>query len=108
MRIAVICNDRIALPALDFLLGSSMTVSVAMTDRINEISLIVKSKCLQAGVPVHYFSKKNFEQELLSWLDHYRPDVVLVKTFPFLIPASALSIPRYGFINFHYAPLPAW
>jgi methionyl-tRNA formyltransferase len=31
---------------------------------------------------------------------------VLVKTFPFRIPASVLKQPKYGFINFHYAPLP--
>jgi methionyl-tRNA formyltransferase len=34
--------------------------------------------------------------------------VVLVKTFPFRIPAKALQLPRHGFINFHYAPLPAF
>lgn len=34
--------------------------------------------------------------------------MVLVKTFPFLIPPAALAIPKHGFINFHYAPLPAW
>jgi methionyl-tRNA formyltransferase len=41
-------------------------------------------------------------------LSEYNPDVVLVKTFPFLVPTEALGLPRYGCINFHYAPLPAW
>ncbi len=32
--------------------------------------------------------------------------LVLVKTFPWKISSIALKIPKYGFINFHYAPLP--
>jgi methionyl-tRNA formyltransferase len=29
-------------------------------------------------------------------------------TFPFKIPPDALDLPRHGFVNFHYAPLPEW
>lgn len=62
----------------------------------------------QAGIPAQIFTKKDFEAVLNNWLALHKPDVVLVKTFPFRIPASALKIPKHGFINFHYAPLPAW
>jgi methionyl-tRNA formyltransferase len=108
MRIAILCNDRIALPALDFLAGSGMAVAVGMPDRANETQTLVKNRCAQSAIPFQLFNKKNLAADLLSWLDNYKPDVVIVKTFPFLIPAEALTIPQYGFINFHYAPLPAW
>jgi len=108
MRIAILCNDRIALPALDYLLTTGSVVAVGMPDRIHETQIIVKNRCLQANVPFQLFNKKNLEADILNWLQTCKPDVVLVKTFPFLIPVNALKVPAYGFINFHYAPLPAW
>src|SRR3982750_3554728 len=108
MRIAILCNDRLALPALDFILSSGMAVAVGMASRASETHSLVKTKCAHAHIPFDGFRKKNFKEDLTAWLDRYAPDVVLVKTFPYLIPAEALMYPKYGFINFHYAPLPAW
>ena len=56
----------------------------------------------------YHFRRSSFAEELNCWLHTYQPDVVLVKTFPWLIPATMLVIPPKGFINFHYAPLPAY
>lgn len=108
MRIAILCNDRLALPALSQLVQSGMVRSVGTTDRVNEIQLLIQQICNQAKVPVQQFGKKNFEADLNAWLLIHQPDVVLVKTFPWLIPFQSLSIPQKGFINFHYAPLPQW
>lgn len=108
MRIAILCNDRLAIPALDFILSSGMAVAVGMPGRPAETQSIIKAKCAQAHVPFHEFNKKNFKEDITAWLDRYVPDVVLVKTFPYLIPSEALRYPKHGFINFHYAPLPAW
>ncbi len=108
MRIAVLCNDRIALPALDQLLAAKLVAAVGMPDRISQTRLIVKDRCFKSGVPLQLFTKRNLDKDQTDWLNSYQPDVVLVKTFPFLIPAGCIKIPRYGFINFHYAPLPQW
>lgn len=108
MRIAILCNDRIAIPALDQLIAAGLVVAAGMPLRMQENRLVVEHRCKRAGIPLEFFSRQNFEQELTGWLQKYRPDVVLVKTFPYLVPASVLSIPTHGFINFHYAPLPEW
>jgi len=108
MRVALLCNDRIALPAIDQLLSARVVVAAGMPDRLHETRMIVKNKCDQYKVPLQLFNKKDFTQQIMLWLDQYEPDVVLVKTFPFLIPGEAVSRPKYGFINFHYAPLPQW
>src|SRR5689334_15249724 len=108
MRIAILCNDRLAFPALDYLLSTGFTVAVAMPLREHENQLLVRDKCRKANIPFELFSKKNFHDDIMDWLGRYKPDVVLVKTFPFLIPEKALALPRYGFVNFHYAPLPQW
>jgi len=108
MRIAILCNDRIALPALDFLVSSGLTVAVGMPDRAGETQTLVKNRCVLTSIPFQLISKKTLKDDLLNWMDSNKPDVVFVKTFPWLIPAEVLTIPQYGFINFHYAPLPAW
>lgn len=106
MRIAILCNDHLGLVALHQLLPSGLLVAAGSGNRSSEPALVMKGMCDAARVPFVAFSKKDFEKELMKWLDTYKPDVVLVKTFPRLIPAAALSIPKHGFINFHYAPLP--
>lgn len=108
MRIACLCNDRIALPALDQLLAARIVVAIGMPSSVHETQLIVKKRAEICAVPLQQFTRKNFAEEIHTWLDTYKPDVVLVKTFPFKIPASAIGKPKYGFINFHYAPLPEW
>lgn len=106
MRIAILCNDRLGIPALQQLVQSGLVKAAATSDRSPEMMMVMQQMSKQANVPSQIFTRKNFESALLSWLDQHKPDVVFVKTFPFRIPASALAIPRHGFINFHYAPLP--
>ena len=108
MRVAILCNDRLALPALSALLSADRVVAVAMPDSLQEIRPLVEQLCADTKTPCSFLNKKYFEQQLINWLHTCRPDVVLVKTFPWKIPVAALSIPVHGFINFHYAPLPAW
>lgn len=108
MRIAVLCNDRVALPAIDQLLHTRMLVATGMPAKMSETQAVVNQRCAQAKVPLRLFTKTRLKEELLQWLDEYLPDVVLVKTFPYRIPEEVIARPRYGFINFHYAPLPQW
>lgn len=106
LRIGILCNDRLALPAVNALLESGMVVAVGMPQRMHEVTLVVQQLCSAKKVPFTLFQKKELATGLTSWLQQYTPDVVLVKTFPWLIPGEVLPVPRHGFINFHYAPLP--
>lgn len=108
MRIALLCNDRIALPAIDQLLAAGLVAAIGMPDKPGSIQQLIKARCQQTGIPFQLFSRNNFTTAIVEWTQQYQPDTVLVKTFPYRIPAAALAIPRYGFINFHYAPLPRW
>lgn len=108
MRIALLCNDRLAMPALQQLLQQRLLVAAGCSDRASETTTLIAQAVKTSGTPFQTFDKKNLEATLLAWLDQHKPDVVLVKTFPWKIPAAALSVPKHGFINFHYAPLPGW
>jgi methionyl-tRNA formyltransferase len=108
MRLSLLCNDRIALPALDYLLSNCSVVAVGIPDRNTEMLPVIKKRCARAGTPFRVFNKKDFGSDVIQWVKEYSPDMVLVMTFPFRVPPAALSLPEYGFINFHYAPLPEW
>lgn len=108
MKLLILCNDRLALPALSQLLQAKLVAGVGMTARTGEVQAVVQMMCGQAGVPVRRFRKPAFEEELKQWIEEVRPDAVWVKTFPWKIPESVLALPPFGFINFHYAPLPEY
>lgn len=108
MRIAVICNDRLGFPALQHLLQQQLVVAVGTSNRVSETKLLLEKKSSDSKIPIQIFDKNNLETTLLEWLKCYKTDVVLVLTFPWKIPVSLLTIPKFGFINFHYAPLPAF
>jgi methionyl-tRNA formyltransferase len=108
MRIAILCNDRLALPGLEYLIHTKQAVAIGMPTRVSETQRLVHSRCKQAKIPFQLFGKKDLAPAIIAWLIEHRPDVVFVKTFPYLIPPEVLSLPVYGFINFHYAPLPEW
>jgi methionyl-tRNA formyltransferase len=108
MRIAVLCNDRLALPALRLLIQNKLVVAVGTPNRESEFRMVIKEVCRQGGVPLQVFAQKELESSLSTWLHLHRADVVLVKTFPWKIPSELLAVPTHGFINFHYAPLPEW
>jgi methionyl-tRNA formyltransferase len=48
------------------------------------------------------------EQSFLDRLTAIAPDCVPVVAYGALIPASALRIPLYGWVNLHFSLLPAW
>ncbi|MGN6418717.1 MAG: methionyl-tRNA formyltransferase [Pseudobacter sp.] len=106
LRIAIICKDRICLPAVNWLTGSGFTVAVGMPADGHEIRQVVALQCMRLSIPFQVFQKENLEADMKEWILKYRPDIVLVKTFPWLIPSGILGLPPKGFINFHYAPLP--
>ncbi|WP_118975666.1 methionyl-tRNA formyltransferase [Taibaiella koreensis] len=108
MKLLILCNDRLALPALNQLLQMKIIAGVGMTARQSEVQAVVHMMCNQYGVPLRLFKKATFAPDLEAWVRETGPDAVWVKTFPWKIPESVLSIPPSGFINFHYAPLPEY
>lgn len=108
LRVAILCNDRICLPGVNWLIQSGFTVAIGMSAAQNEIHALVRLQCLQHNIPFRLFEKEGLEESMKEWIQKHQPDAVLVKTFPWLIPSEMLGLPPKGFINFHYAPLPGF
>jgi len=64
MRVAILCNDRLGVPALQQLLQHKLVVAAGTSDRINENTTLVKQLCTSSGVPFQIFDKKNLEATL--------------------------------------------
>lgn len=108
MKLLILCNDRLALPALSQLMQMNLVAGVGMTARQSEVQAVVSMMCNQFNVPLMLFRKSTFSADLEKWIQQTNPDAVWVKTFPWKIPDTTLTKPRLGFINFHYAPLPEY
>ncbi len=49
-----------------------------------------------------------FNDEVISQLREYKPDLGIVVAFGALIPQPVLDLPRLGWINLHFSKLPEW
>jgi methionyl-tRNA formyltransferase len=106
INIILLCNSRLAFPAMQKMLDAGMLRAIGCSDRQPDIISFLKAKAEQYGVPFKVFSKPALEEQLLQWLSGVQHDVVFVMTFPWKIPGKVLSVPELGFINFHYGLLP--
>lgn len=108
MKIAVLCNFSLGLPAIDYLLGTEQLVGLAApmmaNDNIFRLQMIAQEKKL----PFAMISDQNIEQELKDWTNKCKADAVFIFTFPFKIPGSCLNVPPLGFYNFHTGLLPEY
>lgn len=67
----------------------------------------VKSRALEAGVPVHQPPSLKAAEEV-EILRDLRPDLMVVVAYGLLLPESVLEIPRLGCVNIHASLLPRW
>jgi len=105
-RIAILCNNKMAMPALQRMAGTGVLCSIATADKDPEVVHVFGEKAAELRVPYYTISGKNHTDQLHEWLDAVQPDMVFVITFPWRIAASLLAIPKMGFWNFHFGLLP--
>lgn len=110
MRIAILTNSKLSVPALDFLAGRKELVCIGIPSREDktEDADQIAYTATHHQVPLAVFARAGFKTALNDWLNEYKPDAVLVFTFPFKIPTHCLNIPVHGFINFHFGLLPEY
>ncbi|QIX59832.1 hypothetical protein HER32_00955 [Hymenobacter sp. BT18] len=109
MRIAVILGSVLGLAAVQELATCGAVCSVAVPSTEHPEPDELAAQLLGAGWPVVRLGRPGLGNALLAWLDACQPDVVLVFTFPWRVPARVLVAgPRLGFLNFHFAALPGY
>ncbi|NET07033.1 MAG: hypothetical protein F6K16_20500 [Symploca sp. SIO2B6] len=106
MRIGLLLNHWPLLSILEPLIQKGWLVGLAAEEGKNELVTGFKLVSQQYQIPYIGLTKTNFANCLSKWLEQTKPDVVLVSTLAYKIPADLLQIPTYGFFNFHYGLLP--
>src|SRR4051812_16406253 len=106
INIAVLCNNKMAMPAVQKIAQAGMLCSIATADNDAEVISLFNDMAKTFGLPYYKISRKNNAEQIAQWLRDIQPGAVFVMTFPWRIPMEIFSVPPMGFINFHYGLLP--
>lgn len=109
-KIILLCNNKIALPALKELVFFKQVAAVVIPANNKEVIRDVDEYIKESGndVPVITVSKNSFSTHIKEAIATFQPLAVIMMTFPFMITEDILALPPKGFINFHYGKLPEY
>lgn len=114
MRVVFAGTPEVALPSLRAVAESSHELVAAVTRpdaRAGRGRTLhpspVKAAAEALGVPVLTPAHPR-DEDFQDTLRELAPDVCAVVAYGALLPASALSIPRHGWVNLHFSLLPSW
>ena len=114
MRLLFAGTPAVALPSLQALIDSHHEVVAVLTrpdapvGRGRELAASpVKTMALEAGIEVLTPAKVS-DPQFLEVLKGLHVDCAPIVAYGGLIPAPALAVPRYGWVNLHFSLLPAW
>lgn len=108
MRLAIIISSVLGLPLLQDLVSQGVVTGVAVpiTGHDEPEQLVQNTAAL--GITATRLQRQSLGLALTNWLTPLAPDAVLVLTLPWRIPETVLALPRLGFLNVHFAPLPGY
>lgn len=107
-KIGVLCNSTLGIPSLQGMLSGRLIAAIGVPDKENDATNDIQKIAASFQQEVAVFKKQNFKHALNNWVKTNQLDIVFVFTFPWKIPGEILTIPRFGFINFHFGLLPEY
>lgn len=104
-KIAVLCNNRMAFPALQALQAAGRLCALGVPDNNVEVIDFCTMLSKQSGIPLFLLTKEscsNRIKEIMNTAAH----AVFTMTFPWKISSEILTLYPGTFYNFHYGLLP--
>ncbi len=108
VKIGVLGSSRLGLPALQTLLHNGVPVSLVMPSKASEQTDQLEHMARSYGLVPLKVENQNLKHQLTDWLSREKPELVVVLTFPYIIPSEILDKGGVPWFNFHYAPLPEY
>lgn len=112
MKLIFAGTPQFAVPALEALLHAGHGICAVYTQpdrpagRGRKIMAGPVKQCAEKhGIKIHQPEKLSGE---VNQLRAYAPDAMIVIAYGLILPATVLTIPRYGCINVHASLLPRW
>lgn len=91
---------------MQYLMNEGLIIGVATPDMDAETVALTGVMAQTKAIPHEIIPKSGHKAKLISWLNAMQPDAVFVITCPWKITGEMRSIPKYGFLNFHFGLLP--
>ena len=107
IKIILLCNNPVAVPGIREFLFHGNIAAVCIPEKNKEMQHILNMLLKDTGVPLLLLSKKDYRIQLAVAIEQYKPDIGVIMTFPYVLPAEIITMPAKGFVNFHYGLLPA-
>ncbi|WP_294215362.1 formyltransferase family protein [uncultured Chryseobacterium sp.] len=104
-KIAVLCNNRMAVPALQSLHAEGRLCAVGVAEGNTDV-IDFCSWLSQSGVPFFIIGKENRSLQIRKMVDTTAADYIFTMTFPWKISTELLHDYPDTFYNFHYGLLP--
>ncbi|MBP6386667.1 MAG: hypothetical protein KA327_08620 [Pseudarcicella sp.] len=108
MKIALICNTTAAFPLISWLRGQQLLAAIGINEQQTDFSQDLRQIAQQINQNITVLRRENLKQDLIGFVQSSQADLVLVLGCPFKIPASVLTLPKYGFFNIHFGSLPKY
>lgn len=108
MKLAILCNSRLAIPTISTLLQAKVDISIGIPEKSSEDTEAIKALAKSFGIEPQIISKRKVEKDIRQWFLSQKPQAALVMTFPYIIPDSLIYEAPLGWYNFHFAPLPTY
>ena len=110
MRLGVAATPDVAIPTLDWLLGTNHEISLVITqpDKPSGRGRVLKETIVSEWAVCHNIKvvKPDSPLDLIGHLEDL--DCVITIGYGVLLPQVVLDIPKYGFLNLHFSLLPAY
>jgi len=104
----VLCNNEIAIPALQQLYMSGALAAVVVPEKNTPLHSLLTQMLTGTGVALLPVNKKNLETVISSLATANNITSAWLMTFSYILPKSLLTLLPGGFINFHYGLLPKY
>lgn len=108
MKIGVLCNSKLSIPSIQFLVQSGHQVAMALPAEKSGDQEELEHFAMHFQLLITRVEKASLQHELLVWNAANQFDTIFVITFPYILPKSIISSFGKPMINFHFAPLPQY
>lgn len=105
-KIAVLCNNRMAIPALQTLQATGFLCAIGIPEGNTDVIDFCMALSKQSGIPLFIFRKENFSAQIEELKENHRPRYIFTMTFPWKLSPQILGKYPHEFYNFHYGLLP--
>lgn len=106
VNIMVLCNNEMAIPAMQQLYMSGSLKAVVVPEKNTSLIILLKQMLTGTGISLVSVNKRSLPANIENLIAEKNITTGWMMTFAYIIPKPLLAMLPGGFINFHYGILP--